>query len=207
MPREYRCFDDESVGDAIPFHGKEDEGAKPIKDEEKDDQNSEEDEDDEADDGDEDVLTLRVEQGKLQFEVKWKGYDDPSDMTVEPEENLLDGAQEALEEYFKKIGGRPEKPTKKRKSLADKASSTPDKPTKRGRKPSSIKVGTPDQEASPEDTDWAPPAGGWEKELSYISTVLRDPDGDGLVVYLEWKNGRKSRAPIQTCYERCPQMV
>lgn len=34
-------------------------------------------------------LTMRVEQGKLQFEVKWKGYDDPSDMTVEPEENLL----------------------------------------------------------------------------------------------------------------------
>lgn len=118
-----------------------------------------------------------------------------------------DGAQEALEEYFKKIGGRPEKPTKKRKSLADKASSTPDKPTKRGRKPSSIKVGTSDQESSPENTDWAPPTGDWGKELSCISTVLRDPDGDGLVAYLEWKNGRKSRAPIQTCYERCPQMV
>ncbi|EZF35714.1 Heterochromatin protein HP1 [Trichophyton interdigitale] len=217
MPPHIESSDEESVGEAIPFHNKEDEETKPIKDEEKDDQNGEEDEDDEddeADEADEDVYVVeRVvghsfdKKGKLQFEVKWKGYDDPSDMTVEPEENLLDGAQDALEEYFKKIGGRPEKPTKKRKSLADKASSTPDKPTKRGRKPSSIKVGTPDQEASTEDSHWAPPTGDWENELRYISTVLRDPDGDGLVVYLEWKNGRKSRAPIQTCYERCPQMM
>ncbi|EFQ98422.1 heterochromatin protein HP1 [Nannizzia gypsea CBS 118893] len=203
--------DEESVGEAIPFHSKEDEEAKPSKDDEK---NNEDDESDEDEEGDEDVYVVeRVvghsfdKKGKLQFEVKWKGYDDPADMTVEPEENLLDGAQEVLEEYFKKIGGRPEKPTKKRKSLADKASSTPDKPTKKGRKPNSAKVETPDQEASPEDADWTPPTGDWDNELSYVSTILRDPDGDGLVVYLEWKNGRKSRASLKTCYERCPQKM
>lgn len=76
MPREYHFLDaspypgywqleahiessdEESVGEAIPFHNKEDEETKPIKDEEKDDQNGEEDEDDEddeADEADEDV--------------------------------------------------------------------------------------------------------------------------------------------------------
>lgn len=119
-----------------------------------------------------------------------------------------DGAQEVLQEYFKKIGGRPEKPTKKRKSLAEKVSSTPDKPAKKGRKVNSVNVGTPDREASPEDLpDWVPTTDDWDNELQYISTISRDPDGDGLVVYLEWKNGRKSRASLQTCYERCPQKV
>lgn len=34
-----------------------------------------------------DALTMR--QGALLLQVKWKGYDDPSDQTLEPEENLL----------------------------------------------------------------------------------------------------------------------
>ncbi|KAM5436123.1 hypothetical protein McanCB21832_002944 [Microsporum canis] len=229
MPPHIESSDEESTGEAIPFHSKGNRTSQP---------NKNDDEDDEEDEGEEEEdvyvverieghsfdkkvrsysiaqlfltqpLTPRTEQGKLQFEVKWKGYDDPADMTVEPEENLLDGAQEVLQEYFKKIGGRPEKPTKKRKSLAEKASSTPDKPAKKGRKVNSVNVGTPDREASPEDLpDWVPTTDDWDNELQYISTISRDPDGDGLVVYLEWKNGRKSRASLQTCYERCPQKV
>jgi len=33
--------------------------------------------------------TNDASQGKPRFQVKWEGYDDPSDMTWEPEENLL----------------------------------------------------------------------------------------------------------------------
>lgn len=46
--------DEESVGEAIPFHSKEDTETKPIKDEEQDDQNGEEDEEDEDDEDEDD---------------------------------------------------------------------------------------------------------------------------------------------------------
>lgn len=29
------------------------------------------------------------QQGKLYLQVKWKGYDDPKDLTMEPEDNLM----------------------------------------------------------------------------------------------------------------------
>ncbi|KAH7716468.1 chromo domain-containing protein [Aphelenchoides avenae] len=38
-----------------------------------------------------------------QYFIKWKGYDDPSENTWEPEENL-DGAQELLEEFKRRYG-------------------------------------------------------------------------------------------------------
>lgn len=33
-------------------------------------------------------VSLTLRQGELLLQVKWKGYDDPADMTLEPEGNL-----------------------------------------------------------------------------------------------------------------------
>lgn len=46
---------------------------------------------------------LRLRQGKLMLQVKWKGYDDPADQTLEPEENLLYGQPGSDAGSFSKI--------------------------------------------------------------------------------------------------------
>ncbi|KAK1911974.1 hypothetical protein P3342_012457 [Pyrenophora teres f. teres] len=56
----------------------------------------------------------RFQKGVLQFDVKWEGYDDPKDRTWETEENM-EGAIDVMNEYFAKIGGRPEPKGQKRK--------------------------------------------------------------------------------------------
>ncbi|KAK2829861.1 hypothetical protein FQN49_007185 [Arthroderma sp. PD_2] len=206
MPPLLESSDEESAGEAIPFHSKADI-------ESESNANEEEEEEEEEGDAQEGVYVVeRIEghifntKGRPLYQVKWKGYDKPSDMTDEPEENLIDGAQEALDEYFNRIGGRPEKPTKKRKSLGGKAASTPDKPlAKKGKMSKSV-----DRETSVEDensADWMPTTKNWDGEVECVSTITRDTDSDGLVAYLEWKNGKKSRVSVQRCYERCPQKM
>lgn len=120
--------------------------------------------------------------------------------------NYSDGAQEAIEEYFGKIGGRPEKPTKKRKSMGAGAASTPDKPpAKRGRKAQASTNGTPETEKT--IPDWVPKSKSWDAEIKSIDTIIRDPGTENLYVFLDWNNGRKSKVSLETCYERCPMKV
>lgn len=163
------------------------------------------------------------------MQVKWKGYEDPADQTLEPEENLLssphfafipcclqwpisnrvhstrDGAQDAVSEYFELLGGRPEKSTKKRKSLGTAASSTPNQtPAKKARKSLGSTNGTPDTEAG--GPDWLPKSKNWDKEVHKVETIIRESN-DNLYALLHWKNDKKSKVSIQQCYDKCPQKV
>jgi chromobox protein 1 len=136
--------------------------------------------------------------GTLLLQVKWKGYDKPEDQTLEPESNLLEGAEEILEEYFRCLGGRPqrpEKPTKKRK-LSEARS------TRKSRGANGTE--TPEGEAIP---DWVPKGKSWEREVAAIETIIRDPETGGLVAFLQWENGRKSRVSVEQCYEKCPMRM
>ena len=63
------------------------------------------------------ILGHKFERGTLKLEVKWQGYDDPSDRTWETESNLQT-APEAVAEYFDDLGGRPERPGKKKAAAA-----------------------------------------------------------------------------------------
>ncbi|KAF3491327.1 heterochromatin protein HP1 [Arthroderma uncinatum] len=184
MPPLIDSSDEESMGDAIPFHSKEDNES----------QSNADDDGSQADDKDD------------------------GDESEEPED--VDGAKEALDEYFKKIGGQPEQPektTKKRKSLAERAASTPDKPpAKRGRKKGSVDDESQDaqdaQDAKKDGQndlpDWVPGIGkDWDKELDSVSTIIRDPETKVLFAFLEWKNGKKTKVSLNTCYERCPMKM
>jgi Chromo shadow domain len=55
------------------------------------------------------------------------------------------------------------------------------------------------------NADWTPPAGSWEEQIANVD-VTQDEDGK-LIVYLNWKNGKKTRHNTAVCYKRCPQKV
>lgn len=70
------------------------------------------------------------------------------------------------------------------------------------------KVTTGSEEESQADTsvNWVPKGKSWEKDVTSVETILRDKDG-GLYAYLNWRNAKKSKISIETCYEKCPQKV
>ncbi|OAA51786.1 heterochromatin protein one [Metarhizium rileyi] len=177
---------------------------------------SEVDEDDEEnDDLEEDVYIVEAikthmidEDGSLRFQVKWEGYDSKKDLTWEPEENLEESAQEILDEYFRRVGGREnifketEKAAKgkKRGRAASNAATTS---TKRLRK-----NGAHPSDSAPPATAkaWQPPAGSWEDEIATIDAC--EDEGSGkLVVYLIWKNGKKTKHETPVIYKKCPQKM
>lgn len=53
---------------------------------------------------------------------------------------------------------------------------------------------------------WKPPVGSWEDEIDRVDACERESDGR-LVVYLVWKNGRKTRHETSVIYQKCPQKV
>jgi chromobox protein 1 len=107
-----------------------------------------------------------------------------------------------LEDYYKQIGGRDNvfKGTKKatqgrkRRKTSSSKSELP-----RGGRPRGA-------DAEVEGADWSLPSGSWDDEE--VSIDACDNAGDGkLVVYLNWKNGRKTKHDASVIYKKCPQKV
>lgn len=53
---------------------------------------------------------------------------------------------------------------------------------------------------------WQPPAGSWEDHIDSIDVAKDDMSGK-LVVFLNWKNGKKTKHNTDVVYRRCPQKV
>lgn len=172
--------------------------------------------DDDDDDGDEEegdeyevqriIDHMLDENEDPRFRVVWKGYENPSDHTWEPEDNLVDNASEILSEYITKIGGRPklfEKPAKGKKRGRQSASASSTTATKRPRKSEDH----PADRESPAEVQkvFKPPAGSWEEEVVDVE-MFRGDDGE-LRVFLTWRNGSKSQHAAQQAYLRCPQRI
>ena len=119
-------------------------------------------------------------------------------------QSYSDGAKEAVEEYYNDIGGRPEKPTKKRKSHGQ-AKATPEEAERKRRRIPKRATGTATPEV--EDTGgWVPKGKSWENDVASVDTVSREPSGE-LFAFLVWKNGKKSKVSTEMCYRRCPLKV
>ncbi|KAL7938452.1 hypothetical protein V8C35DRAFT_288119 [Trichoderma chlorosporum] len=173
---------------------------------------------DEDEDGDldEDVFIVEAikkhmidEDGTLKFHVKWEGYEKKSDMTWEPEENLVESAGEILSAYLESIGGRDkifeetQEATRGKKRGRATSTAAAAATTKRSRK-----NGTHPGDSAPPATaeKWSPPAGSWEDEIDTIDAC--EDEGSGrLVVYLVWKNGRKTKHDTKVIYKKCPQKM
>lgn len=120
-----------------------------------------------------------------------------------------ESAHVVLDEYFDRIGGRDaiftqtEKASKgkKRGRGASNAGSTSTKRSKNN--------GSHPAESAPPATiqkAWAPPAGSWEDDIDTIDAC--EDEGSGkLVVYLIWKNGKKTKHETPVIYKKCPQKV
>ncbi|KAF4441201.1 chromatin-associated swi6 [Fusarium acutatum] len=160
--------------------------------------------DEEEGDADDDL-----DEDDLQFQVKWEGYEAKKDLTWEPEENLRESAQEILDAYFEKFGGREKlfeehetaSKTKKRRRATTNGTPSTTSTTKRSRREHPANSATPATAKN-----WSPPAGSWEEDIETIDAC--EDEGSGkLIVYLIWKNGRKTKHDTDVIYKKCPQKM
>lgn len=121
-----------------------------------------------------------------------------------PREN----AAEILQEYFKSIGGREKifeqtsSALKGRKRGRQSNSATPAE--KRSRKNGHPADSTPP--ATARAAEWKPPSGSWDEEVDTVD-MCQDEENGTFIVYLTWKNGKKTQHPKEVVYRRCPQKV
>lgn len=134
-----------------------------------------------------------------------------------------ESANEVLEEYFAKIGGRDSifkqtasavsgkkrgrKPSSAAATGGGGASADPT-PVKRSRKSNGAGPGAHPANSTPPaaSKNWSPPAGSWEDLIEMIDACQDEGTGQ-LMVYLAWKNGKKTRHPTDIIYKKCPQKV
>ncbi|KZZ91360.1 heterochromatin protein one [Moelleriella libera RCEF 2490] len=150
------------------------------------------------------------EDGSLKFQVKWEGWESKKDLTWEPEANLEESAQDILNDYYERLGGRQSIFEQTEKAARGKkrgrgGSNAGAGPSKRARKNGTHPAETTPP-ASSSTKSWAPPAGSWEEEIEAID-ACEDEGGKKLVVYLDWKNGHKTRHDTSVVYKKCPQKM
>ncbi len=54
--------------------------------------------------------------------------------------------------------------------------------------------------------EFKPPSGSWEHDVDVVD-MFHDREAGGLMVYVTWKNGKKTQHTAKQCYTRCPQKV
>ncbi|KAK4111433.1 hypothetical protein N656DRAFT_790496 [Canariomyces notabilis] len=183
-----------------------------------DDKNGDAGEDEEGDEGDDEVYVVEKimshmidKSGKPLFEVKWEGYEKKSDRTWEPEENLIENASEALNEYLESIGGREaliretEQALKTKKRGRPSSSSTPQPGSKRSKRNGDHPADS-EPPLSARAATWKPPPGSWEDHIAQLD-ACEDEESGKLMVYLTWKNGHKTCHETGVIYQRAPQKM
>ncbi|KAJ3943463.1 uncharacterized protein N0V96_006388 [Colletotrichum fioriniae] len=125
-----------------------------------------------------------------------------------------EGASEILEEYLKKLGGREalfEEKTKakttKKRGRPSASSSTPPASSKRGKRNGHPAESTPPVSAKEAKAKaWTLPSGSWEDDVESID-ACEDEESGSIIIYLNWRNGQKTKHPKEVVYKRCPQKM
>jgi chromobox protein 1 len=129
-------------------------------------------------------------------------YRQSSEKAAIPREVMLtfiSDAREVVAKYHDKIGGDPAhkgpkqaKSTPNTKRSASSSQSTP----KRIKK----------EEADPVELgSWLPNKVDWEADVEEVTHIERDAETDQLVVFVHWKNGRKTKVSMSQVYRHCPR--
>jgi hypothetical protein len=118
-----------------------------------------------------------------------------------------ESAADVLEEYFELIGGREKIFEETNKAARGKKRGRPGVPSAAATTKKSRKNGShPASSTPPATAKWTPPLGSWEDDIEYIDAC--EDEGSGkLVVYLNWKNGKKTKHDTSVIYKKCPQKV
>ncbi|CAI2169003.1 14339_t:CDS:2 [Funneliformis geosporum] len=143
--------------------------------------------------------------GITQFYLKWKGFPE-EDNTWENESDIF--AKELIEEYWER---KNEESKSKKEENFDKISKklnmiTNHQDKLRKRKLSESFIEEPDFSLL---EDYPPPSlTNWEEAVDDVETVERDSeDNDAILVYLNWKNGHRTRHPASIANLMCPQKI
>ncbi|KAF2755713.1 chromo-domain-containing protein [Pseudovirgaria hyperparasitica] len=180
----------------------------------------EDDDDDEELDGDEYVVEKILKhtynkKGTVEYQVKWVGYDQPEDLTWEPEDNL-DTAPEILAAYFKEIGGRPEPRQQGKQSKGRKRSATAvDSPAvkagtgkKRGKVSEDV---SPEPTAAKNSNNFDLPKGSWDGHINSVDTIEEtvNPKTGQVerIAYVFWNDGKRSQHALRVLNTKCPQKM
>lgn len=130
-----------------------------------------------------------------------------------PPFNSRENAAEILQEYFKSIGGREkifEQTTaalKGRKRGRQSNSATPaEKRSRKNGNASSHPADSTPPATAKQAAEWKPPSGSWDEEVDTVD-MCQDEENGTFIVYLTWKNGKKTQHPKEVVYRRCPQKV
>ncbi|KAK4539904.1 hypothetical protein LTR36_009946 [Oleoguttula mirabilis] len=211
----------EGVPDMIPARGKAKADPEPA---EAEAEEEEEEEEEEEDGGEDEYRVEKIlkhdfqDDGTVVYQIKWLGYEDASDLTWEPTENIVTGAKEILKAYHKKIGGEPvyEAPPAKSsgKKKGDRASTGGGKrkasdafaadspaPTavskKKGRRSNGVAAGADDEPGKR-----VLPQGTWDTDVLRVTSIIeesvpvsgdtkgrgREKESKELIGLLEWRD-------------------
>jgi len=102
-----------------------------------------------------------------------------------------------LKEYYNKIGGRNK--IFDIKERQDSNNATGRRRPRRGTKRLAETV------PRVPEKKWCPPEGSWEDEIESIDGL--EEGREDFVVFLRWKNGKKTKHGIHIIHKKCPQMV
>ncbi|KAK4081906.1 hypothetical protein Purlil1_11498 [Purpureocillium lilacinum] len=104
-----------------------------------------------------------------------------------------------LEEYFRQRGSR--------ESVFQQSQTTTVSTKRGGVSRAKVSAGHKRRKGlSTATTKWSPPAGSWEDDIESIAG-LDEEDGGKRMVYLAWKNGRKTKHPTTVVHSKCPQKM
>ncbi|KAK0807256.1 hypothetical protein LTR75_006640 [Friedmanniomyces endolithicus] len=195
----------------------------------------EEDEDDDDEDAAEDeyrveeILKHDFDGSTTIYQIKWLGWDKASDLTWEPVENL-DGAQDILAAYHKKIGGAPEPPATKSSHKKGKGGGKRSASDAFGASPASHnKKKSSDRKSNGASAVDAKarvmPLGSWDDLVLRVTSIVeqvatvKESDSGGarkkgeeeieLVGLLEWKKGeqKKTQHKMRLLRQKVPQRL
>ncbi|KAK0278617.1 hypothetical protein LTR35_004316 [Friedmanniomyces endolithicus] len=200
--------------------------AEPAADEEEEDEDDDDDDEGAAEDEYrvERILKHDFDGSTTIYQIKWLGWNKASDLTWEPVENL-DGAQDILAAYHKKIGGAPDPPAAKssykkgkgggKRSASDAFDASP---ASQNKKKSSDRKSNG---ASAVDAKArVMPLGSWDDLVLRVTSIVEEValvKGSGgkkgeeereLVGLLEWKKeGQKTQHKMRTLRQKVPQRL
>ncbi|OAQ36542.1 chromo-domain-containing protein, partial [Linnemannia elongata AG-77] len=126
------------------------------------------------------VVGHRHTKGKLQYYLKWNGYDSDEN-TWENKENVF--CRDLVEAYWSGVEG----------VVSNNNNNSNNNGSSSG--------------SSSNDSSWMPPKrwASWEDKVDSILTVERSDQK--LLIRLLWSNGKETHHPIEEAHQKCPQKL